>query len=104
MSLIFLMMALMWCCLLYRAVVVEYRYYKAVQTLLPEVWQALGAPQGAKVPWVFVRPKATKHLQWIKNEVVLELAQRHHRTGRQFLVFVMTALVVAILGLKYGAN
>ena len=90
------------CWLLYRAVAAEYRYYKAVQTLLPEVWASLGEPKGVRVPWVFVLPKTTRLLSAIKDEVVLELAQRHHRTGRQFLLFVITTLVLAILVLKSG--
>jgi hypothetical protein len=93
-------LSLMWCWLLYRAVAAEYRYYKAVQTLLPEVWASLGAPKGVKVPWVFVLPRTTQHLSAIKNEVVLEFARRHYRTGRQFLWFVMATLVIAIVWLK----
>ena len=95
---------LIWCWLLYRAVSAEYRYYRAVQTLLPDVWQSLGAPRGAKVPCVFLSPKKKRHLETIENKVVLSLAQRHHRTGRQFLMFVVVTLLVAVVGLKVAAS
>ena len=85
-----------WLTLMLRSGLAEYQYYQSVKTLEPEVWEQLGSPKWLKIPMVFISPKNEILLNGIANESVQQLAQRHRRAGRQFLVFIVLVLMLAI--------
>ncbi|MGB1263830.1 MAG: hypothetical protein ACPG52_13040 [Cognaticolwellia sp.] len=89
-----------WAVLMLRSIMVEYQYYQSVKTFEPEIWQKLGSPKLLKIPLVFVSAEGVKLLQSSSNKTVCELARKHRQTGRQFVLYVVLVLVVAIVYFK----
>lgn len=89
-----------WALLMLRSGVAEYKYYKSVKILEPEIWEKLGAPKFLKVPLVFVSTKGSKILKGTSNETVRALAVNHRQAGIQFLSFVVLVLVFSIVYFK----
>lgn len=90
------LMLLIWFALMLRSGLAEYQYYQSVKILEPQIWQQLGSPKWLIIPIVFVSPKNEKLLMGIANETIQRRAQQHRRAGREFLVFVLLALILAI--------
>lgn len=89
-----------WALLLLRSGFAEYKYYQAVKTLEPEIWQQLGAPKHFKIPMVFVSAKGSKLLKNITNTSVQKYANLHRQAGIQFLSYVVLVLIIAIVYFK----
>ncbi|WMN61764.1 hypothetical protein NI389_18310 (plasmid) [Pseudoalteromonas xiamenensis] len=89
-----------WVLLMFRSGVAEYKYYQAVKTLEPKVWEQLGSPKYFKIPIVFVSPKGSKLLRGISNEIVCEFANKHRQAGILFLAYVAFVLVASIVYFK----
>jgi hypothetical protein len=90
----------MWALLMWRSAIAEYKYYQAVKTLEPDVWEKLGAPKYLKIPLVFVSSKGTTLLAGISNESVCILASKHRQAGMHFLSYVIMLLIVSIVYFK----
>ena len=79
-----------------RSGLAEYQYYQSVKTLEPQIWQQLGSPKWLTIPIVFISPKNENLLKGIANETIQLRALNHRRAGRQFLIFIVLALILAI--------
>jgi hypothetical protein len=90
------LLLLIWLVLMLRSGLAEYQYYQSVKTLEPQIWEQLGSPKWLKIPMVFISPKNEILLKGIANVAIQLRAQHHRRTGRQFLVFIVLALILAI--------
>ena len=87
---------LIWFVLMLRSGLAEYQYYQSVKTLEPKIWQQLGSPKWLTIPIVFISPKNENLLKGIANETIQLRALNHRRAGRQFLIFIVLALILAI--------
>ena len=87
---------LIWFVLMLRSGLAEYQYYQSVKTLEPQIWQQLGSPKWLTIPIVFISPKNENLLKGIANETIQLRALNHRRAGRQFLIFIVLALILAI--------
>ena len=87
---------LIWFVLMLRSGLAEYQYYQSVKTLEPQIWQQLGSPKWLTIPIVFISPKSENLLKGIANETIQLRALNHRRAGRQFLIFIVLALILAI--------
>ena len=87
---------LIWFVLMLRSGLAEYQYYQSVKTLEPQIWEQLGSPKWLKIPMAFISPKNEILLKAIANETIQLRALNHRRAGRQFLVFIVLALILAI--------
>ena len=87
---------LIWFVLMLRSGLAEYQYYQSVKTLEPQIWEQLGSPKWLTIPIVFISPKNEKLLKGIANETIQLRALNHRRAGRQFLIFIVLALILAI--------
>jgi hypothetical protein len=87
---------LIWFVLMLRSGLAEYQYYQSVKTLEPQIWQQLGSPKWLTIPIVFISPKHEKLLKGIANETIQLRALNHRQAGRQFLIFIVLALILAI--------
>jgi hypothetical protein len=79
-----------------RSGLAEYQYYQSVKTLEPQIWEQLGSPKWLTIPIVFISPKNENLLKGIANETIQLRALNHRRAGRQFLIFIVLALILAI--------
>jgi len=79
-----------------RSGLAEYQYYQSVKTLEPQIWEQLGSPKWLKIPMAFISPKNEILLKGIANETIQLRALNHRRAGRQFLIFIVLALILAI--------
>jgi hypothetical protein len=79
-----------------RSGLAEYQYYQSVKTLEPQIWEQLGSPKWLKIPMAFISPKTENLLKGIANETIQLRALNHRRAGRQFLIFIVLALILAI--------
>ena len=87
---------LIWFVLMLRSGLAEYQYYQSVKTLEPQIWEQLGSPKWLTIPIVFISPKNENLLKGIANETIQLRALNHRRAGRQFLIFIVLALILAI--------
>ena len=87
---------LIWFVLMLRSGLAEYQYYQSVKTREPQIWQQLGSPKWLKIPMAFISPKNEILLKGIANETIQLRALNHRRAGRQFLIFIVLALILAI--------
>ena len=87
---------LIWFVLMLRSGLAEYQYYQSVKTLEPQIWEQLGSPKWLKIPMAFISPKNEILLKGIANETIQLRALNHRRAGRQFLIFIVLALILAI--------
>ena len=90
------LLLLIWFVLMLRSGLAEYQYYQSVKTLEPQIWEQLGSPKWLKIPMAFISPKNEILLKGIANVAIQLRALNHRRTGRQFLVFIVLALILAI--------
>lgn len=90
----------LWALLMLRSGIAEYRYYQAVKTFEPEVWEKLGSPERLKIPFVFISAKGSKILRGISNQAVCEFSTKHRQAGIQFLSYVILVLVGSIVYFK----
>ena len=90
------MLLLIWFVLMLRSGLAEYQYYQSVKTLEPQIWEQLGSPKWLTIPIVFISPKNENLLKGIANETIQLRALNHRRAGRQFLIFIVLALILAI--------
>jgi len=79
-----------------RSGLAEYQYYQSVKTLEPQIWEQLGSPKWLTIPMAFISPKNEILLKGIANETIQLRALNHRRAGRQFLIFIVLALILAI--------
>ena len=98
--LMFIALVSIWCLLMLRSGIAEYRYYQSVKTLEPAVWAQLGSPRYLKIPMVFVSPKGTTLLRGITNRTVRDYARKHRQAGIQFLSYVVLLLIASIVYFK----
>ena len=90
------LLLLIWLVLMLLSGLAEYQYYQSVKTLEPQIWEQLGSPKWLKIPMVFISPKNEILLKGIANETIQLRALNHRRAGRQFLIFIVLALILAI--------
>jgi hypothetical protein len=90
------LLLLIWFVLMLRSGLAEYQYYQSVKTLEPQIWEQLGSPKWLTIPIVFISPKNENLLKGIANETIQLRALNHRRAGRQFLIFIVLALILAI--------
>ena len=90
------LLLLIWFVLMLRSGLAEYQYYQSVKTLEPQIWEQLGSPKWLTIPIVFISPKNEILLKGIANETIQLRALNHRRAGRQFLIFIVLALILAI--------
>ena len=90
------LLLLIWLVLMLRSGLAEYQYYQSVKTLEPQIWEQLGSPKWLKIPMAFISPKNEILLKGIANETIQLRALNHCRAGRQFLIFIVLALILAI--------
>ena len=90
------LLLLIWLVLMLRSGLAEYQYYQSVKTLEPQIWEQLGSPKWLKIPMAFISPKNEILLKGIANETIQLRALNHRRAGRQFLIFIVLALILAI--------
>jgi hypothetical protein len=90
------LLLLIWLVLMLRSGLAEYQYYQSVKTLEPQIWEQLGSPKWLKIPMAFISPKNEILLKAIANETIQLRALNHRRAGRQFLIFIVLALILAI--------
>ena len=90
------LLLLIWLVLMLRSGLAEYQYYQSVKTLEPQIWEQLGSPKWLKIPMAFISPKNENLLKGIANETIQLRALNHRRAGRQFLIFIVLALILAI--------
>ena len=90
------LLLLIWFVLMLRSGLAEHQYYQSVKTLEPQIWEQLGSPKWLTIPIVFISPKNENLLKGIANETIQLRALNHRRAGRQFLVFIVLALILAI--------
>ena len=90
------LLLLIWLVLMLRSGLAEYQYYQSVKTLEPQIWEQLGSPKWLKIPMAFISPKNEILLKAIAKETIQLRALNHRRAGRQFLVFIVLALILAI--------
>ena len=86
-----------WLVLLIRSVMSEYKYYRAVKTLEPGIWNQLGSPVFLRAPMLFVSPRGVGLLKTVTNPAVLELASNHRRDGILFIAYIAVVLVGSIV-------
>lgn len=97
MALLGVLLSGVWLVLMLRACQAEYRYYACVASEAPDVWQQLGAPRLRWAPFLFwLRPSGKRRLSGINNPKVRQYAVAYRRTGRQFLLYVVSVLLMAI--------
>ena len=90
------LLLLIWFVLMLRSGLAEYQYYQSVKTLEPQIWEQLGSPKWLKIPMAFISPKNEILLKGIANETIQLRALNHRRAGRQFLIFIVLSLILAI--------
>ena len=90
------LLLLIWLVLMLRSGLAEYQYYQSVKTLEPQIWEQLGSPKWLKIPMAFISPKNEILLKGIANETIQLRALNHRRAGRQLLIFIVLALILAI--------
>ena len=90
------LLLLIWFVLMLLSGLAEYQYYQSVKTLEPQIWEQLGSPKWLKIPMAFISPKNEILLKAIANETIQLRALNHRRAGRQFLIFIVLALILAI--------
>ena len=90
------LLLLIWLVLMLRSGLAEYQYYQSVKTLEPQIWEQLGSPKWLTIPMAFISPKNENLLKGIANETIQLRALNHRRAGRQFLIFIVLALILAI--------
>ena len=90
------LLLLIWFVLMLRSGLAEYQYYQSVKTLEPQIWEQLGSPKWLKIPMAFISPKNEILLKGIANETIQLRALNHRQAGRQFLIFIVLALILAI--------
>ncbi len=90
----------LWFILMIYSAMAEYKYYYAVKTLEPEIWNKLGASTTLKTMFVFISPKGSKLLSTCTDETVVYRAQKHRQAGKLFLGYVMLVLMVCIVYFK----
>ena len=90
------LLLLIWFVLMLRSGLAEYQYYQSVKTLEPQIWVQLGSPKWLTIPIVFISPKNEKLLKGIAIETIQLRALYHRQAGRQFLIFIVLALILAI--------
>ena len=90
------LLLLIWFVLMLRSGLAEYQYYQSVKTLEPQIWEQLGSPKWLKILMAFISPKNEILLKGIANETIQLRALNHRRAGRQFLIFIVLALILAI--------
>ena len=79
-----------------RSGLAEYQYYQSVKTLETQIREQFGSPKWLKIPMAFISPKNEILLKAIAKETIQLRALNHRRAGRQFLVFIVLALILAI--------
>ncbi|MDG1065455.1 MAG: hypothetical protein P8O91_04480 [Luminiphilus sp.] len=92
-----------WLLLMLSASVAEYRYYRAVALLEPEIWVQLGAPNHWVAPFMFlVTPDRKRLLDTVDNPHVLVFKQRFKVAARLFLAYVVAVLLSSIAFFKWA--
>ncbi|MFT7259408.1 MAG: hypothetical protein ACI9MS_001266 [Glaciecola sp.] len=96
----FLVLAAIWLFLMLRSSIAEYKYYQAVKTLQPDVWEQLGSPRFLKIPLVFLSSEGLRLLQGISNEKICLLAKKNKQVRFQFLSYVILVIGFSIVYFK----
>jgi len=95
-----IILLLIWLALGLRSGFAEYKYYRSVRILEPQIWENLGSIKYLNIPNFFVSPKGAKLLQSISNETVRRHRIQHRKAGIQFLAYVVVVLLLAIAYFK----
>jgi hypothetical protein len=83
-----------------RSSIAECKYYQAVRTLEPDVWDQLGSPRFLNIPLVFLSSQGLRLLQGISNEKICLLAKKNKQVRFQFLSYVILVIGCSIVYFK----
>ena len=96
----FITLVSIWAVLMIYSALTEMKYYQAVKTFEPKVWESLGTPSFFKTPLIFLNSKNKQILAGITNETIQCLSAKNRHARFLFLSYVVLVLAGCIIYFK----